>query len=83
MTVLTISFRKTAPKKLFIIGIKKNNADDFKTELKRNLATNSSNYENCKQAFLALLDKHVPYKSKKIRANQVPYVTRNLRKAIC
>ena len=31
---------------------------------------------------MALLDKHVPYKSKKILANQVPSMTKNLRKAI-
>ena len=37
--------------------------------------------ENFEQALLALLDKHAPYKSKKIRANQVPYRSKNLRKA--
>ena len=34
--------------------------DDFKTELRLNLATSISNYENLLKAFLALLNKHVP-----------------------
>ena len=30
----------------------------------------------------ALLDKHAPYKHKKIRANQVPYITKYLKQLI-
>ena len=48
----------------------------------KNLATSSSNYKNFEQALLALLDKHAPYKSNEIWANQVPYITTNLQKAI-
>ena len=57
-----------APTELHYRDYKKFN-DDSKTGLKQNLATNSSTYENFEQAFLALLDKHAPFKSKKIRAN--------------
>ena len=46
--------------------------------MRHNLATNSKNYENFEKAFLVLLDKHAPYKSKNIRAN----LKRNLRKSI-
>ena len=60
---------KTAPKKLRYRNNKKFYAADFKTELNENLAGSSSTYDNFKQAFLALLDKHASYKSKKIRAN--------------
>ena len=48
----------------------------------QNLATSSNNYWNFEQAFLELLDKHAPHKSKKIGANQVPHMTKNLRKVI-
>ena len=51
------------------------NADDFENELKQNVATISSNYLNVEQTFLAVLDKHVPYKNKKIRTSQVHKVT--------
>ena len=50
--------------------------------MRQNLATSTSSYENFEQAFLALLNKHAPYESKKIRANQVPFMIKNLRKAI-
>ena len=50
--------------------------------MRQNFAISSRNYENFEQAFFALLDKHDPYKNKKIRANQVPYMTENLGKAI-
>ena len=82
MIVLKTSFRKIAPKDIHYRDYDKFDADDFKTELRQNLAASSSNYENLEQAFLALLDKHAPYKSKKIRANQFPCITKNLRKAI-
>ena len=65
-----------APKEINYRDYKKFNADDFKTQLRQNLVTSSRNYENFEQAFLTLLDKLVPYKSKKIRANQVPYMTK-------
>ena len=81
MTVLKTSFRKTAPKEIHR-DYNKFNVDDFKTKLKQYLATSSSNYKHFEQAFLALLGKHSPYKSEKIRENQVPYMTKNLRKAI-
>ena len=82
MTVLKTSFRKTGPKEIHYSDYCKFNADDFKTELKQNLATSSINYENFEQLFLALLDKHAPHKSKKIQANQIPHMTKNLRKVM-
>ena len=78
VTVKKTSFR-TAPKEIHYRDYKKYNAVDFKTALRQNLATSSRNFENFEQAFLALLDKHAPYKSKKKRANQVPYMTKNLK----
>ena len=80
--VLMTSFRKTAPKELDNRDYNKSNTDDFKSKLKQNLATSSSNYANFEQAFLASFDKHAPYKSKAIIENQVPYMTQNLGKAI-
>lgn len=48
-----------APKELHYRDYNKFDADDFKTELKQNVATKGSNYKNSEQKFLALLDKHV------------------------
>ena len=76
VAVLKTSFRKTAPKEIHCRDYEKFNADNFEAEFKQNLATSSRNYENFEEAFLTLLDKHAPYKSKKIRTNQVPYMTK-------
>ena len=54
VTVLKLSFRKTTPKELHYRDYNIFNAHNFKTELKQNLGTSSSNYENLEQAFLAL-----------------------------
>ena len=80
--VLMTSFRKTAPKEMDYRDYNKFNTDDFKTELKQNLAASNSNYENFEQAFSASLDKYAPCKSKTIISNHVPYMTQNLGKAI-
>ena len=44
VTALQTSFRKTAPRELHYRDYNKSDADDFKTELKQDLATSSSNY---------------------------------------
>ena len=50
----------------------------MKLEQKCNQLTNMKHFEN----FLKVLNKHTPLKKKFIRANHVPYMTKNLRKAI-
>ena len=51
VTALKTSFRKTVPRELYYRDYNKSDADDFKTELKQDLATSSSNYQNFEQAF--------------------------------
>ena len=46
VTVLRTLLKKMAPKELHHRDYNIFNADDFKTELKQNLATSSSNYKN-------------------------------------
>ena len=82
VAVFKSSSRKTTRKELRYRDYNKFNVDDFKTALRQNLSASGSNDENSKQAFLALLDKHVLYKSKKTKRNQVPYMTKNHRKKI-
>ena len=60
-----------APKEIHYGDYKKLNADNFKTELRQNLASSSKNYENFEKAFLALVDKHALHKSNKIRAKDL------------
>ena len=46
VTVLMTLFKNVTPKELHYRDYNIFNADDFKTELKANLATSSSNYKN-------------------------------------
>ena len=80
--VLKTSCKKMTSKEIHYGGSNKFTGDDFKTELRQNLSTSSSKYQNFEQAYLALLDKRSLNKSKKIRANHVPYMTKKHRKAI-
>ena len=57
----------------------------FKDDLKRYLCTNtesSRNFSKFQEIFLNVLDIHAPMKKKYIRANEVPYMIKPLRKAI-
>ena len=52
---------------------------DLKVKLREIWEINYSSFENI---FLSVLNKHTPYKKKVVRANQKPYLTKQLRKAI-
>ena len=39
-------------------------------------------YQEFNETFIDILNKHVPVKKKLVRANQTPYMTKALRKAI-
>ena len=39
-------------------------------------------YDDFEKEYLEVLDKHAPIKKKTVRANQVPYMSKTLRKAI-
>ena len=51
MTVLKTSFRKTAPKEIQYRDFDKFNRDDFKTDLRQQLAAIGITYENLEQEF--------------------------------
>ena len=59
----------------------KNNPTGFKESLGSKLSSCKS-YEQFEQVFLDVVDKAAPLKNKAIRANQAPYMTKSLRKAI-
>ena len=53
----------------------------FRYELRDRLST-TTGYDEFDKAYLQVLDKHAPMKSKIVRANHAPYITKTLRKAI-
>ena len=81
ITVLKTTFKKTKPKEIFYRCYKKFDRDVFRNQLGTNLA-NCKNYSQYKIRFLEVLNTHAPLKKKVVRANEVPYMTKTLRKAI-
>ena len=84
VTVLKTTFPKSKPKEIAYRDYKKFDRDVFRKELKEQLNSdnNFGNYAYFEKTYLDVLDKHAPMKKKRIRANQVPYMTKALRKAI-
>ena len=81
VTVLKTTFPKAPPKIIHYRDYKHFNIHAFRGELKLCL-TNTSSYAEFEEIFLKILNKHAPAKQKVLRANDKPYMTKALRKAI-
>ena len=85
VTVMKTTFPKSKPKVIFYRSYKKFDKEKFREDLKNelNLETeNSTKYQLFEKTFLEVLERHAPLKRKNLRANEVPYMTKALRKAI-
>ena len=83
ITVLKTTFPKAQPKIIPYRDYSKFVEIDFRRDLKTNLKSMTLNdYQSFETIFLGVLDRHAPHKKKVVRANQKPYVTKTLRKAI-
>ena len=83
VTVLKSTYTKSKPKEISYRDYKKFDLELFKNDLKASLAEKGSNsYIDFEIIFLQILEKHAPTKKKYVRANEVPYMTKSLRKAI-
>ena len=82
VTVLKTTFPKIPPKIIEYRNYKRFISTDFHKELKDKLRTDQANYANFEEKFLEVLNKHAPIKTKVVRANDKPFMTKALRKAI-
>ena len=83
VTVLKTTFPKAKPKIVTYRNYSKFSEMDFRKDLRGKIHTlQKKDYESFECAFLEVLNIHAPYKKKVVRANQKPYVTKQLRKAI-
>ena len=84
VTVLKNTFAKAKPQTISYRDYKNFNTEVFKDELKHDLRSNQRDceYSNFEAIFLRVLNKHAPLKQKILRSNQVPYMSKTLRKAI-
>ena len=81
ITVLKMTFKKAKPREILYRSYKNYNEDMFREDLNQRLAC-SKNHTEFQDGFLDVLNTHLPLKKKLVRANEVPYMTRALRKAI-
>ena len=84
VTVMKTTFPKAKPKVIQYRDYKKFNIVNFRQELRNNIAEvrEINSYEIFESIFLRTLNKHAPIKSKVVRANDKPFMTKALRKAI-
>ena len=83
VTVLKTTFVKAKAKEIVYRNYKKFDNTIFKTELQNKLdSINNCNYLQFETTFMTMLEKHAPLKKKIVRANNVPHMSKTLRKAI-
>ena len=77
------TFPKAQPKIIYYRDYKKFDLNGFRSELRTELGKNDDQgYFHFEVTFLRVLEKHAPMKKKVLRANDKPYMTKSLRKAI-
>ena len=81
ITVLKTKFEKSKPKTVLYRDYKKFNEIDFRNDLTKFLSLCIS-YDSFEKIFMEVLELHAPLKTKLLRANEAPYMTKALKKAI-
>ena len=83
ITVMKTTFPKAQPKIIYYRDYKNFELPNFRTELRQELNKNEEHgYFHFEATFLKVLEKYAPMKQKVLRANDKPYMTKVLRKAI-
>ena len=82
-TMLKMTYDKLPPRIVTYRDYRNFDNDRFLPELSIMLQYNSvNNYDEFNKIFSSLLDRYAPFKTKILRANNQPHVTKDLRKAI-
>ena len=82
VTVMRTTFPKTGPLTVRFRDFSKYDSTAFGIDLDRRMRNQPVNYDMFEKMFLETLDIHAPQKSKVVRANHKPYVSKEMRKAI-
>ena len=83
VTVMKTTFPKAEPQILYYRDYKNFDIYNFRTDLRNQLGKIcEKNYLHFEVTFLKVLEQHAPMKKKILRANNKPYMTKALRKAI-
>ena len=81
LTTLKSTFSKVRPTQIVYRKFKNIDFNSFKNVIRAKMQS-IDKYETFENEFLKVSNKHAPLKKKFVRANRVPYTTKNLRKAI-
>ena len=82
LSTLKIKFTKANPKEVTYRNYTNFNQDNFKTDLQSVINVKTTDYNSFETKFLSTLNLHAPLKTKYIRANHAPYMTKTLKKAM-
>ena len=82
VTVMKTTFPKAQPKVIYYRDYKNFDLAKFRAELREELKKTDQGYLHFEVTFLRVLEKYAPMKKKILRANDKPYMTKILRKAI-
>ena len=85
VTVLKTFFQKKAPTLIKYRDYKQFDNNTFRTELKNKLSNyqiQEITYDEYKEVFMNILSKHAPIKRKLIRANNAPFMNKELSKSV-
>ena len=82
ITVMKMSFKKHSPIERHYRDYKYFDRTRFKNNLNEKLSEGISNYESFETTFTEVLNKHAPLRKKFLSANNAPYITKTLTKAI-
>ena len=85
ITCLKCYFQKLPLKKVYYRNYKLFDGASFRDQLENKLNKlneDNLNYDAIKETLVTLLDTHAPMKMRLLRANDAPYMNKNLRKAI-
>ena len=83
ITSFKFQYKPGNPKIVYYRQYKHFDRREFENELKQTFMNYSINsYDAFEDKFLELLEKHAPLKKKTLRANDAPYMTKTLRKAM-
>ena len=84
ISILNADYKKIKPTKVRYSNYKKFNIGHFKAELTQSLRTyelENITYDEFKETFVGILNKHAPMKEKLIRGNNAPFMNKTLSKA--
>ena len=82
ITVLRLRYKKAKPREIIYRSYQHFNHNNFERDLMLSMNSLDRSYGSFEESVINTLNKHAPLKKKIVRANELPDMTKNLRKAI-